>query len=444
MGKHSYTPPAFADRQAELAACRNLKMARSAHAYVRGNTVRFYEWLEAAPTGALPDGPPVWICGDCHIGNLGPLANAHGDIDVQIRDLDQTVIGNPAHDMIRLGLSLATAARGSDLPGIITAKMLEQMMEGYEEAFAADPEQSPHPSLRPECVQIVMRRAMRRSWKHLARERIADTTPTIPLGRRFWPLSAEERQEINGMFETESVRRLLTLLRSRENDAPVEILDAAHWVKGCSSLGRLRFAVLAQVGNRAGKDRNFCLVDVKEAIKAAAPHDSEARMPRDNAERVVAGAGHLSPHLGERMRAARLLGRSVFLRELRPQDLKLEIEQLTHDEATKAARYLAQIVGQAHARQMDSATRRNWLREMRRDRTKSLDAPSWLWTSIVALMADHEAGYLEHCRTYALQAAQDGNHPRKAARPRAARHRRRVPPAAPSSTKRAHIRGTHP
>jgi uncharacterized protein (DUF2252 family) len=32
--------------------------------------------------------------------------------------MDQTVIGNPARDLIRLGLSLATAARGSDLPGI--------------------------------------------------------------------------------------------------------------------------------------------------------------------------------------------------------------------------------------------------------------------------------------------------------------------------------------
>ena len=31
-----------------LAQTRNLKMARSAHAYVRGSTVKFYEWLEAS------------------------------------------------------------------------------------------------------------------------------------------------------------------------------------------------------------------------------------------------------------------------------------------------------------------------------------------------------------------------------------------------------------
>jgi hypothetical protein len=40
-------------------------------------------------------GPPVWICGDCHVSNLGPLANAEAYVEIQIRDLNQTVIGNP-------------------------------------------------------------------------------------------------------------------------------------------------------------------------------------------------------------------------------------------------------------------------------------------------------------------------------------------------------------
>ena len=113
-------------------------MARSAHAYVRGSTVQFYEWLEAQKRGTLPEGPPVWICGDCHAGNLGPVAGADGRIDIQIRDLDQTVIGNPAHDLIRLALSLATASRGSDLPGVTTARILEQVIEGYQAALRQD------------------------------------------------------------------------------------------------------------------------------------------------------------------------------------------------------------------------------------------------------------------------------------------------------------------
>src|ERR1700734_424499 len=124
MSKSSAAAKAPAARQVPLLAAQNSKMARSAHAYVRGSTVRFYAWLRDRGHRAIPAGPPVWICGDCHVGNLGPVANADGEIDIQIRDLDQTVIGNPAHDLIRLALSLCTAARGSDLPGVTAAKML--------------------------------------------------------------------------------------------------------------------------------------------------------------------------------------------------------------------------------------------------------------------------------------------------------------------------------
>src|SRR5277367_1406983 len=160
------------DRSAALIQARNLKMARSAHAFVRGSTAKFYELLERADGRAAPRGPPVWIGGDCHVGNLGPVANACGKIAIQIRDLDQTVIGNPAHDLIRLGLSLAMAACGSDLSGVTTARMVEQMMLGYEEALVEE-----NPDIRgnrPECVQVVMKQAVGRTWKHLAKERLED------------------------------------------------------------------------------------------------------------------------------------------------------------------------------------------------------------------------------------------------------------------------------
>ena len=103
--------PRKKDRAQILISCRAHKMAGSANAYVRGSTVKFYEWLEAQKRHSLPEGPPVWICGDCHSSNLGPVADAKGRVEVQIRDLDQTVIGTPTHDLIRLGSSLAMAAR---------------------------------------------------------------------------------------------------------------------------------------------------------------------------------------------------------------------------------------------------------------------------------------------------------------------------------------------
>lgn len=63
---------------------------------------------------------------------------------------------------------------------------------------------------------------------------------------------------------------------------------------------------------------------------------------------------------------------------------------------------IAAVVGRAHARQMDMSSRKQWRSELKRYRTKKLDAPSWLWSSVAALLVIHEQEYLEHCRKYAL------------------------------------------
>jgi uncharacterized protein (DUF2252 family) len=386
------------DRSQLLAMRRNAKMARSAHAYMRGNTARFYEWLETGAGKALPDGPAVWICGDCHVGNLGPLANVKGHVDIQIRDLDQTVIGNPAHDLIRLGLSLATAVRSSNLPGVTTAHMIETMVEGYEGALADKPKRERAAGANAKAIQRVMQQALRRRWKHLAEERIADVQPNIPRGDKFWEIARTERDGLQGLLKSDALRRLITAMHNRDKDARLEMLDAAYWVKGCSSLGRLRYAVLVGVGKHKEDEGAICFLDIKEATAAVAPRAQGAAMPKDNAARVVEGARNLSPNLGTRMMAARLEGRSVVVRELLPQDLKLEVDQLSQEEAIRAARYLASVVGKAHARQMAEADRHRWLKQLAERRSKSLEAPSWLWSSIVELVGIHEAAYLDHCR----------------------------------------------
>ncbi len=397
------SPTHWTSRQPVLAAARNLKMARSAHAYVRGNTLKFYEWLDTVAPSSLPVGPPIWICGDCHVGNLGPIANVDGEVEIQIRDFDQTVIGNPAHDLIRLGLSLSMAARGSDLPGVTTARMLENLVEGYSLEF--DTSKKAVPEERPAAVDGALRLAQRRSWRHLAQERVAGGTTVLPLGKRFWPVSATERSAIGKLFEAGHMKELATRLSHRRDDAKVQLVDACYWLKGCSSLGLLRYAVLLDVEGRAAKRRDFCLMDIKEATKALAPRAPGADMPRDNAERVVAGAREMSPHLGERMVAARLLDRPVFMRELLPEDLKLELDRVSTLEATRSARYLARVVGRAHARQMDKATRKEWRAELDRNHLRTLEAPSWLWAGVVELIGTHEKGYLDHCRRYAMETA---------------------------------------
>lgn len=391
-------------RSAVLAARRELKMARSAHAFVRGSTQQFYEWLASPQTASIPTGPPVWICGDCHIGNLGPIGHTEGHAVVEMRDLDQTVIGNPAHDLLRLALSLAMSARSSDLPGVMTARVTEDLIAGYEHAFEGEQVSEAIEDLPPP-IRIVMKRAVKRTSKRLLDERIGGDRK-IQLGKQFWPLSAHELVGVRSLVEQEPIRRLITRLEDRDAESPVSLADAAFWVKGCSSLGLWRVAALVEFHTSGKKHRPaLALLDIKQAVEASAPWGPDLNPGVAPGVRVVMGARHLAPALGSRMLAASLLERSVFIRELLPQDLKVELDRIDAADARKVAYYLGKVVGRAHRRQLDLAATRAWLAELTKHRTKTLDAPSWLWRALVELVGLHEHAYLEHCRLYALAAA---------------------------------------
>ena len=382
------------DRTAALDERRVEKMARSSHAFVRGSTVQHYEWLAAMPS--LPAGPPVWICGDCHVGNLGPIADKDGRVAIQIRDLDQATIGNPAHDLVRLALSLASVARSSDLPGITTTHIVEQVIAGYAAALLSIDQNEV--ADEPAAVRTVRRESLGRKWHHLADERLGDITPMIPLGKKFWELAAEEKWDLGLLLDSPAVKSLILTFASRDADTKVELVDAAYWMKGCSSLGMLRYAALVHVG---GKRRHgYSLIDVTAAGTAAAPSGPGSAVPADHAERVVAAARALSPNLGDRMAAGAMREHPVFIRELMPEDLKLEMEQFSRTEAVTAARYLAGVVGKAHGRQMNADDRRAWAKEVGAPRVEVPASPSWLWSSLVELMVRHEGAYLEHCRVH--------------------------------------------
>jgi uncharacterized protein (DUF2252 family) len=387
------------ERAPLLDARREAKMASSAHAYVRGSTRRFYEWLASSRGRSLPKGPSIWIGGDCHVGNLGPVAAKDGGIAIDLRDLDQTVIGSPAHDVARLSLSMAMAVRASALPGAVTGRVLESIAHGYEVALEARASRRDFVLEKPPAqVLSVLREARSRSRGQLFAERIGKDAGVIPMGKRFWPLTSGERKDVERLIGTAKVKKLLTSLASRDNHSAAKLVDAAFWVKGCSSLGSWRAAALVQVGG--GRAKSLALIDIKEALPALAPHSRDADVPKHHGERVVAGARALSPSLGERMAPATVVGKDVFVRELLPQDLKFELESLAEAEALAIGRYLASVVGVAHARQLDPSECADWLEGFRKGSAEHLATPAWLWAAVVDLVALHEGSYLEYCREH--------------------------------------------
>jgi uncharacterized protein (DUF2252 family) len=162
----------------------------------------------------------------------------------------------------------------------------------------------------------------------------------------------------------------------------------------------LRYAVLLDIEGAAEDGNDLCLMDIKEATSPIVPMPHSVTLPKDDGERVLEGARQLSPALGDRMRSSTLLGRPVFVRELLPQDLKLDIVSLKQKKVRRLAAYLGHVVGRAHARQMDDHARKEWCRQLKKNHSHSLQAPSWLWRTTLGLLAEHERIYLEHCRRY--------------------------------------------
>ena len=117
-------------------------------------------------------------------------------------------------------------------------------------------------------IRAVLEQSSRQRWQHLAEERIEDVKPQIPLGRRVWAREKRERASIEKLFENETVATKILKFKGREPGTRISVVDA-YWMKGCSSLGRLRYAVLLGIGKRI--ERSYCLIDLKEATSAAAP-----------------------------------------------------------------------------------------------------------------------------------------------------------------------------
>lgn len=116
-------------------------------------------------------------------------------------------------------------------------------------------------------------------------------------------------------------------------------------------------------------------------------------------EKALAGHASFSKNLPFKLNRKGVEEDAFFTFSYSP--VRDESEQI-RQEAVDSARYLAEVVGKAHARQMDANTRKAFGASFKTRRSSALDAPSWLWSSVVELASAHEAAYLEHCRKYAL------------------------------------------
>ena len=164
------------------------------------------------------------------------------------------------------------------------------------------------------------KRAIDRTWKQLVRDHLSHTKPSIPHGARFWPPVPAGGRAIADALPPSAMGSLAEQLGIATSDETVTVADAAYWVKGCSSLGRPRYAVLLAIKDAKGSAR-LAMLDIKDAPPAAAP---AAMMQACRATMPSAWWPPRGPVTRPREPDARLriLDRPMVLRELAPEDLK--------------------------------------------------------------------------------------------------------------------------
>lgn len=388
MPKPKDAPSTPAERAARLRALRDEKTCESAHAFVRANAALFYATLAAHPSCVV--GPSIWVSGDAHVENAGAVCDAKGNVELALNDFDESVVGNPSFDVARLALSLATLLRSAGFSAVDVRTTTAAIADGYEGALE-------HPSKKapPKAARLVrmLEGAARADRKDLLTRLTGDDHPSaLPIGDRFWPLSAAGRAAIEALVSEDAVA---TLVKLGGDDAKckVRFVDAVFRVAGTASLGGFRAAALIEVDG-AAKGERLRVLDLKEVQPAVTPRD-DARTPKDDAERILQGTRALAPAFGARKLGAVVQGRSVIVRELMAQERKVNLDGCKRDELADLGGSFGEMLGRAHGRQLEANVARAW-RSTFAARRPDGAPPSWLWDALSSLVAAHEHAYLEH------------------------------------------------
>jgi uncharacterized protein (DUF2252 family) len=395
--------PSPKERAEHLSVFRSFKMALDVHAFVRARADLFYRALADGLDDAIPGGDPIWICGDAHGENLGAVADVHGNASLDLNDLDETVQGWAAHDVLRLALDMVVAARSyEELRGVETVQIVAAALEGYCEAlYRRSADRAAALQKTPPQLRKLLRRTTRETRASLLGRRVDAVRRRFVHGPRYFPLSKREHHAVAELIQAREIRTLAASLTDAAPDSEVQVIDAAFRVAGTGSLGCSRAAALVHIGKpkKRYSDEHLRLIDIKQALPGTAIRHPDGATPSDDAERVVCGARALVPAFGDRMVAAELLGVRVVVRELMPQDRKVSLNVLKKGEAAPIARTLGAVVGRAHGRQMSANAAAEWAETIKSD--KRGRPPAWLWEALIELVAIHERAYLEHCAAFA-------------------------------------------
>ena len=359
VGRHLVDAEGLADRQLQLDRARTRRfphllarklerMTASPLGFLRGSAPLFYEVLandRDLASGADGEG---WLVGDMHLENFGayrpdPRGEARDERSAvfDLNDFDDAVVGPWRFDLLRLATSVLLAGRELGADGRLALDLVDRLLAAWTRASSGHTRLPP----RPRPVKRLVAQVGGRS-----RSELVDARTSVVRGRRRFargPRYADLPREVAASVPSALGAYVRALpATDAPSEGELEVVDVAHRIAGTGSLGGLRIAVLVR-NERTG---SLSIFDMKEqgAPSAAPLLRAPRRLPP--AERVVAAFRACVARPPKMLGTTRLLGASMIVRKLTPQEDRLAYADLRDRDLPALAGYLGALLGAGHAR----------------------------------------------------------------------------------------------
>ncbi|MFO0662138.1 MAG: DUF2252 family protein [Polyangiaceae bacterium] len=377
------------------------RMTSSPFAFLRGTAPLFYTLLSLDKH--LADGPEGegWLVGDCHLENFGAYRvesdsknekekkKAKSEVVFHLNDFDDACWGAIRWDILRLLTS--SLVFSSEIGASLTdsLELATGLLDGYDKSRT----KGEMPKV-PKSVERLLDKVNKRSRQDLLEAR----TTLVKGERRF--KRGEHYEDLPADIEAGAIdafaQYMLDQVKSGGSSADqLETRDFAFRIAGVGSLGCLRIAILTRgKGGTEGewlfdmKEEGACSIQVAELAKTGFNVSPPSGAPRTPTGRVLAGVRALAPRIPRMIGETTLLGRSMLVRWLAPQEDKLSIAEVPAEERPALLRYQGALLGEAHRQSAPKAPK--W----------SKDDLDELVHRGLALASLHQAAFAE----YAIQA----------------------------------------
>jgi uncharacterized protein (DUF2252 family) len=332
-----------AGREAERLALKYREMCKSPFAFFRGTAHLFWEDI-AARSGALPDGPPVWACGDLHFENFGSFQGDNGLSYFDLNDFDEAALAPATWEVSRFVASAYVAAPSLNLTRPKITELVESFLDAYQAALGDGKARWIERATATGMVRTLLRRVSKQT-----RAMLLNSRTTMKKGKRRIRIDGRHALPITESQRTNVTRRLDNFAKSQPDPDFFRVLDVARRVAGLGSLGLERYIVLVR-GDRDGN----AILDTKQAAPSSLARFERLRQPawKSEADRVVAVQQRMQA-VAPALLHAKKIGRGGYvLHELQPSSDRLSLDDArgNHRHLRSAARAMGRVTAWAQLR----------------------------------------------------------------------------------------------